>query len=100
MGSRFAVSHESPLHPKVKEAVMAKGENDTIYSKNFDGLHARVMKTPAAIKATRKVKIDQLSSMPCMGSQMKQLRSFLKFRIIITTAYNSLMPPKKHRSGD
>lgn len=54
MGSRLATSLESPLHQNTKEAVVAKSEQDTIYSNNFDGLYARVMRTPAAIKATRK----------------------------------------------
>ncbi|MFY9179384.1 MAG: nitronate monooxygenase [Venatoribacter sp.] len=54
MGSRLATSLESPLHQNTKEAVVAKSEQDTIYSNNFDGLNARVMRTAAAIKATKK----------------------------------------------
>ena len=54
MGSRFATSLESPLHSATKNAILSKTEQDTLYSKNFDGLYARVMKTPASIKATRK----------------------------------------------
>ena len=54
MGSRFATSSESPVHQNVKDAVVEKRVADTIYSKNFDGLYARVMKTPAAEKATKK----------------------------------------------
>lgn len=54
MGSRFATSMESPVHQNVKEAVVAKRVEDTIYSKNFDGLYARVMKTPMAEKVTKK----------------------------------------------
>jgi enoyl-[acyl-carrier protein] reductase II len=54
MGSRFATSSDSPLHQKTKEAIVAKNESDTIYSKNFDGIHARVMKTPASVKATKR----------------------------------------------
>jgi enoyl-[acyl-carrier protein] reductase II len=57
MGSRLAVSRESTLHEAVKSAVVAKREGDTIYSKNIDGLYARVMKTPAAAKAAKKVSI-------------------------------------------
>jgi enoyl-[acyl-carrier protein] reductase II len=45
MGSRLATSSDSPLHQSVEE---------TIYSKNFDGIYARVMRTPEAIKATKK----------------------------------------------
>lgn len=54
MGSRFATSADSPLHHGVKETVVSKSEQDTIYSNNFDGLWARVMKTPQAEKATRR----------------------------------------------
>ena len=54
MGSRFATSAESPLHQNVKTTVVAKDVEQTIYSKNFDGLYARVMKTPAAEQATKK----------------------------------------------
>lgn len=54
MGSRLATSLESPLHQNTKQAVVEKTEQDTIYSNNFDGLYARVMRTPTAIKATRK----------------------------------------------
>ena len=54
MGSRFATSFESPVHQNVKSTVVEKRVEDTIYSKNFDGLYARVMKTPAAERATKK----------------------------------------------
>ena len=33
---------------------MARDENQTIYGNNFDGLYARVMKTPASVKAMKK----------------------------------------------
>lgn len=54
MGSRFATSSDSPLHQNVKENVVGKDQHDTVYSKNFDGIPARYMKTPNAIKLTRK----------------------------------------------
>lgn len=54
MGSRLATSLESPLHQKTKQAVVEKSEQETIYSNNFDGLYARVMRTPAAEKATKR----------------------------------------------
>lgn len=54
MGSRLATSADSPLHQNMKNAVVEKGEQDTIYSKNFDGIFARVMATPQAIKETKK----------------------------------------------
>lgn len=54
MGSRLATSHESPLHQNMKDQVIRKTEEDTIYSKNFDGINARVMNSPEGIRATRK----------------------------------------------
>ncbi len=54
MGSRLATSADSPLHQNMKDAVIEKSEQDTIYSKNFDGIPARVMRSPEGIKATKK----------------------------------------------
>lgn len=60
MGSRFATTQESPLPINVKQSIsnsdMNGGatESDTIYGKNFDGIPARVMKTPVSIEANRK----------------------------------------------
>lgn len=54
MGTRFASTRESPVHGKTKDAILNKQVEDTLYSKNFDGLWCRVMATPAAHKATRR----------------------------------------------
>jgi enoyl-[acyl-carrier protein] reductase II len=60
MGSRFATTTESPLSWKIKQAIAnpdldgGSTETDTIYSKNFDGIPARVMRYPAAIQANKK----------------------------------------------
>lgn len=54
MGSRLATTRESPLHAGVKQAVVAKTVHDTVYSPHFDGLPARYMKTPTAMRLTRK----------------------------------------------
>jgi enoyl-[acyl-carrier protein] reductase II len=54
MGSRFAVTVESPLAEEVKQAILKSGEGDTIYGKNFDGLYARVLKTKASEAAMRR----------------------------------------------
>jgi enoyl-[acyl-carrier protein] reductase II len=45
MGSRFAMTLESPLPISIKDAIMQSNENDTIYGSNFDGIPARVLKT-------------------------------------------------------
>lgn len=61
MGSRLATTIESPLHDNIKKAILEHDENDTIYGKNFDGLYARVMKTPTAEKAM-KYKVDPITA--------------------------------------
>jgi enoyl-[acyl-carrier protein] reductase II len=50
MGSRFAVTKDSPLAQATKEAIVDAGESETIYGKNFDGIPARVLRTTASQK--------------------------------------------------
>ena len=66
MGSRLATTAESPLHQNIKDAVMGRSELDTIYSKNFDGIPARVMRTARASKETRKPMNFLLASVEAM----------------------------------
>lgn len=54
MGSRFAVSKESPLAEATKLAITKSSESDTLYGKNFDGIPARVLKTPQSQKLMAK----------------------------------------------
>mmetsp|Transcript_24405 Transcript_24405/g.50314 ORF Transcript_24405/g.50314 Transcript_24405/m.50314 type:complete len:371 (+) Transcript_24405:297-1409(+) len=60
MGSRFAVTEDSPLAEDVKKVVAVPDlnggatESDTVYGKNFDGIHARVLKTPASIRLNKR----------------------------------------------
>ena len=53
MGSRFAVTQESPLATNTKHAIVEHTESDTIYGSNFDGIPARVLKTPISTKAMK-----------------------------------------------
>lgn len=50
MGTRFAVTQESPLAQTMKETIVGAEEYDTIYGQNFDGIPARVLKTPLSTK--------------------------------------------------
>lgn len=52
MGSRFAVSQESTLAQTVKEYITQPeaNESSTVYGSNFDGIPARVLKTPTSKK--------------------------------------------------
>ncbi|MCD0494270.1 nitronate monooxygenase [Chromobacterium violaceum] len=54
MGSRLAMTRESPVHAQTKDMIRERGVADTLYSKNFDGLWCRMMDTPAARRACRK----------------------------------------------
>lgn len=60
MGSRLAVTAQSPLAAEVKTRVSANEidggstESDTVYSKNFDGIPARYLRTPASVRLNRR----------------------------------------------
>nr|WP_276608576.1 nitronate monooxygenase [Aquitalea denitrificans] len=54
MGSRLAMTQESPVHTTSKEMIRQRGVGDTLYSRNFDGLWCRMMDSPAARAASRK----------------------------------------------
>jgi enoyl-[acyl-carrier protein] reductase II len=51
MGTRLMTTKESPLHDNFKKLSIEKNVYDTLYSKRFDGILCRVMKTDAAQKA-------------------------------------------------
>ena len=48
MGTRFAVTKESPLHEYFQQKIIKATVEDTIYSDRFDGLPGRALKTKAA----------------------------------------------------
>jgi enoyl-[acyl-carrier protein] reductase II len=48
LGTRLMTTKESPLHQNFKDLSRGKDVTDTLYSKRFDGLWCRVMKTDAA----------------------------------------------------
>ena len=50
MGSRFAVTQQSPLSQATKQVIVQPESNEsaTIYGSNFDGIPARVLKTPTS----------------------------------------------------
>jgi len=54
MGTRFAATRESGLHAAMKDVIVGKTAEETIYTKNFDGMWARLMRTPASLQATRR----------------------------------------------
>lgn len=54
MGTRLMTTKESPLHDNYKKLTQEKDVYDTLFSKRFDGILCRVMKTDAAKKAIKK----------------------------------------------
>jgi enoyl-[acyl-carrier protein] reductase II len=54
MGTRFAATRESALHDAMKDVIVGKGPEETIYTNNFDGMWARVMRTPTSLRVTRR----------------------------------------------
>ncbi|MGD0855081.1 MAG: nitronate monooxygenase [Dehalococcoidia bacterium] len=45
MGTRFAMTQESPVHDNFKQYCMKATENDTLRSERFDGMPSRLLKT-------------------------------------------------------
>ena len=54
MGTRFAATRESGLHDDMKRVITEKSQDDTIYTNHFDGMWARIMRTPRSLAATRR----------------------------------------------
>ncbi len=54
MGTRFAATQESGLHPGMKKTITEKSTHETLYTNNFDGMWARIMETPTSSKLTAK----------------------------------------------
>ena len=54
MGTRFAATAESALHEGAKRAIVEKGAEETLYTNNFDGMWARIMRTPHAVEQTKR----------------------------------------------
>lgn len=54
MGTRLMTTKESPLHENYKRMTQEKEVYDTLFSKRFDGILCRVMKTDAAKRAVKR----------------------------------------------
>ena len=49
MGSRFALSVESPIHRRVRDLLLASSASDTLVTDQIDGLPSRVLRTELAL---------------------------------------------------
>jgi enoyl-[acyl-carrier protein] reductase II len=112
MGSRFAVSQESPLPLSIQEAIMSNTESDTIYGSNFDGIPARVLKSPIsrqlmqsrpfwgtilyrAINAARTMKIPLWKIIPGLITQYDKMFMIAQFgaaseRLMMATIHGDI----------
>jgi len=54
MGTRLMTTKESPLHANYKKLTLEKEVYDTLFSKRFDGILCRVMKTDSAKRALKR----------------------------------------------
>jgi enoyl-[acyl-carrier protein] reductase II len=54
MGTRFAATRESGLHQAMKGVITEKSQTETLSTRNFDGMWARIMKTPTSERVTRR----------------------------------------------
>jgi len=54
MGTRWAMTVESPLHENTRQVVLKKSVHDTLYTSNFDGMPCRIMKTPTGVEVSKK----------------------------------------------
>ena len=65
MGTRFALSLESPLHPRVKDFAFGLTEQDTLYTDRIDGAGTRFLKTQRVEMMARSMSlIEALRSIP------------------------------------
>ncbi len=53
MGTRLSTTVESPLHQRTKEAHVAAGVENTLFSNKFDGLWCRVLESKSSKKAIK-----------------------------------------------
>jgi len=79
MGTRWAMTTESPLHAKTQAMVLEKAVEDTLYTRNFDGMPCRIMRTPTGVAVSRKpltlwrAMWQSLLLMRQQGTSLKQL---------------------------
>jgi len=79
MGTRWAMTTESPLHAKTQAMVLEKAVEDTLYTRNFDGMPCRIMRTPTGVAVSRKpltlwrAMLQSLLLMRQQGTSLKQL---------------------------
>jgi enoyl-[acyl-carrier protein] reductase II len=63
VGTKFALTKESPVHQNMKTLCFHSTESDTIYSDKFDGLNCRVLRTKTAEKISKKIGFNPLRTL-------------------------------------
>ncbi|MBW2425146.1 MAG: nitronate monooxygenase [Deltaproteobacteria bacterium] len=65
MGTRFALSVESPMHERVKQLAFGLSERDTLYTDRIDGMGTRFLETERVAAMARSMSwLDALRSLP------------------------------------
>ncbi|MBW2274594.1 MAG: nitronate monooxygenase [Deltaproteobacteria bacterium] len=76
MGTRFALSKESPMHARVKDLAFHSSESDTIYTDKVDGMGTRFVKTERLLAVTRQ--LSPLQALLNIPTVKRALRLSLK----------------------
>jgi enoyl-[acyl-carrier protein] reductase II len=79
MGTRFALSKESPMHDRVKDLAFGLTELDTIYTDRIDGAGTRFLKT------------ERVEAMACAMSPLEALRSISKVKKALRLSWREVM---------
>jgi enoyl-[acyl-carrier protein] reductase II len=79
MGTRFALSVESPIHDRVKDFALGLSELDTIYTDRIDGAGTRFLKT------------DRVETMARSMSPFEALRSVTKVKRALRLSWREVL---------
>jgi len=93
MGTRFILTQESIVHDNFKQLCLKAMEGDTLYSRVFDGMPGRVLKTPMAGKLAKGESFSLLKAIP----QALKIKRILKqsFTEFLTMAYQMMRGEEK-----
>jgi enoyl-[acyl-carrier protein] reductase II len=93
MGTRFILTQESIAHDAFKKLCLKATEGDTLYSRVFDGMPGRVLKTPMAEKLVKGESFSLLKAIP----QALKIKKILKqsFTEFLTMAYQMMRGEEK-----
>lgn len=83
IGTRFALSKESPVHQNMKALCLKASETDTLYSDKFDGMNSRVLKTKNIEALAQKIGFNPFKALR-NGIKIKQMLDVPFWKLIIS----------------